>query len=58
MIIDTAVAWVAIGVSLVNAGGVAMVYLQHLKTARNVVCTIRATKDGEIKIDDPFLLGK
>lgn len=56
MIIDTAVAWIAVGISLVNAGGVAMVYLQHLKTARNVVCTIRATKDGEIKIDDPFSL--
>ena len=56
MIIDTMVAWFAVGVSLVNAIGIAMVYLQHLKTVRNVVCTIRATKDGEIKIDDPFSL--
>ncbi len=56
MIIDTAVAWIAVGISLVNSGGVAMVYLQHLKTARNVVCTIRTTKDGEIEIDDPFSL--
>lgn len=54
MMIESVVAWVSIGISLVNAGGVAMVYLQHLKTAQNVITTIRATKDGEIIIDDPF----
>lgn len=55
MNIDIIIACLSFGVSLANAAGVAAIYMQYLKTARNVVCTIKATKDGEVVIDDPFL---
>lgn len=54
MNIEIIVACLSFGVSLVNAAGVAVIYMQYLKTASNVVCTIRATKNGEIMVDDPF----
>jgi len=52
---DLIVAGISIGIALLNAGAVAGMYVHMMRSARNVVCTIRAGENGEVRIDDPFL---
>ncbi|HOJ97861.1 MAG TPA: hypothetical protein PK024_13600 [Methanospirillum sp.] len=52
---DLIVAGISIGFALLNAGAVAGMYVHMMRSARNVVCTIRAGENGEVRIDDPFL---
>lgn len=52
---DLIVAGISFGIALLNAGAVAGMYVHMMRSARNVVCTIRAGENGEVRIDDPFL---
>ncbi len=56
MSIDLIVTGISIGTALLNAGAVAGMYVHMMRSARNVVCTIRTAEDGEVRIDDPFLI--
>jgi hypothetical protein len=53
--IDLIIAGISIVTALLNAGAVACVYMHMVRSAWNVVCTIRTAEDGEVRIDDPFL---
>lgn len=55
MSIDLIVTGISIGTALLNAGAVAGMYVHMMRSARNVVCTIRAGENGEVRIDDPFV---
>lgn len=55
---ETIAAGISLGIALLNVGAVAGMYVHMVKSARNVVCTIRTTENGEVRIDDSFRKGK
>lgn len=55
---ETIAAGISLGIALLNAGAVAGMYVHMVRSARNVVCTIRKTENGEVRIDDSFRKGK
>ena len=54
MSIETVVALVSFGVSIMNCIAVGMMYLQHIRTIRNMVVSVAADETGEILIISPF----
>ena len=58
MSFDFLFACISFGIAVVNSIAVASVYVKYIRDARNVICAIRADKDGEITILDPLSLKK
>lgn len=54
---ETIAAGISLGIALLNAGAVAGMYVHMVRSARNVVCTIRTTENGVVRIDDSFRKG-
>jgi len=52
---ETILAGISIAMTLLNTGVVTGMYVYMVRSARNVICTIRAGEDGEVAIDDPFI---
>jgi len=52
---DLVVAGISIGIGLMNAGAVAGMYVHMVRSTRNIVCTVRAGENGEVRIDDLYL---
>ncbi len=55
MSVETMLAGISIGMTLLNAGVVAGIYVHMVRSARTIIGIIRAGEDGEVWIDDPFL---